>query len=77
MSLPEIPPLEPMSVQRYPYNIAIIVDNVVRQILNVPGSQAAIFMAGPTFVQVDTSVQNGYIYNPEDGTFAPMLTEEV
>lgn len=77
MALPEIPPLESAVNQRYPYNIAIVIDNVVHQVLNVPGSQAAIFMANPTFVQVDTSVLSGYIYDPATGTFsAQMVVDE-
>ena len=72
MALPEIPDLDiNPPAQRYAYNIAIVINNVVHQVLNVPGSQAAMFMAQPQFVQVDPSVLSGYLYNPEDGTFSP------
>lgn len=70
MALPEIPELQPVDNTYYPYDIAVIVDNVVYQVMNVSGQNAAILINQPTFVQVDgTAVREGYTYDPATGTF--------
>jgi hypothetical protein len=70
MSLPDIPAISEINSGRYPFNIAVVIDNVVYSVLNLPGSQAALYAAQPTFVQVDfNQVVTGSVYNPADGTF--------
>jgi len=72
MSLPEVPALETVSAaQIQPYDIAVIIDNVVYQLMNLDGNQAAIYLSQPTFVQVEYGkVRVGQIYDPTTGTFS-------
>lgn len=53
-SLPSIPDLiaPKYEVSPYPYDIALIVDDTVFQIMNVDGQQAAQFMSQPKFVRI-------------------------
>lgn len=70
MSLTPVPPLEIPVAPAEPYFIAMVIDGLVHEMVNVNGSQAARFLAQPTFVQVDIGTcQVGWTY---DGTnFAP------
>jgi len=53
-TLPEIPDLvaPQFEVSPHPYDIALIVDDTVFQIMNVDGQQAAQFMSQPKFVRI-------------------------
>lgn len=70
MTLPSVPPLETPSGPREPYFIAMVIDGIVHELVNVDGNSASRFLAQPTFVQVDqTTCGIGWIY---DGTsFTP------
>jgi hypothetical protein len=71
-SLPEIPELVQPEIERiapFPYDIALIIDDVVFQVMNVDGQQAAQLMRQPKFVRVtaDDYVKVGWKYI--DGEF--------
>lgn len=76
-SLPTVPglerpstPVEALSSENQ-YHIAVVIDGVVYQILQTNGKNAAIFLANPTFIQINQGdAQMGYTYNPTDGTFS-------
>jgi hypothetical protein len=70
MELPEVPELvapAPEHVPAYDYNIAMLIDNVVYQVMNVDSQQAAQFMSQPTFIQVGSDAKVGWQYI--DGKF--------
>jgi hypothetical protein len=70
MALPEVPELVPPApehVPAYDYNIAMLIDDVVYQVLNVDAQQAAQFMSQPIFVQVGLDAKVGWKY--VDGKF--------
>lgn len=64
-----------VDVPSYPYDIAVIIDGVVFQIMNVDGQSAAQFLSQPTFVRVTNtnSIKVGWVY--QNGEFAPPQTE--
>lgn len=72
-ALPQIPSLEVPAVQEVrsqPFDIAVIIDNVVYQVLNTDGQFAAQLLAQPKFVQVlPNEAKVGWIYNEADNTF--------
>lgn len=74
-ALPEVPQLiapNPQDVAVHPFDIAIIINNIVYQVWNTDGQFAAQLLAQPTFVQVHSGeAKVGWIYNPADGTFSP------
>lgn len=72
MALPEVPPIEDIVLTNpLPYDVAVLVDNVVYTTMNLDGNQAAIYLAQPTFVQVEyAQVRAGQIYDPATGTFS-------
>jgi hypothetical protein len=64
MSLEPVPPLQTPSGPREPYFIAVVIDGIVHELINVDGNSAARFLAQPTFVQVDqTTCGIGWSYN--------------
>lgn len=70
MTLPAIPEIAPIVVDTYDYDMAIILDGVVHQVINTTPQSAALFNAQPTFVQVDGNlVREGFLYDAETGTF--------
>lgn len=73
MSLPEVPPLEPIIAREtYDHNVAVIVDGVVYSVMNVSPQSAALFLSQPKFVQVlQGQAADGYLYNEETGEFSP------
>lgn len=76
MALPEVPELVPPApehVPAYDYNIAMLIDDVVYQVLNVDAQQAAQFMSQPTFVQVGFDAKVGWKYI--DGKFISPFDE--
>ena len=77
--LPPVPTIEearrpsPMA----PYDIALIIDNTVSQVINADGQYAAQMLAQPLFVQVNRKeVSQGDVYDPETGTFSTPVIEE-
>jgi hypothetical protein len=70
--LPEIPSLIPPAIETiasYPYNIAMIIDGTVYQIINVDGQTAAMYLSNPTFVQVAQDVARiGWTYDGSEFT---------
>lgn len=75
MSKKEVPPLQEPEIvyyARFPYDIALVIDNIVYQTMNVPGDMAAQYMAQPKFVQyINNSAHVGWIYDEETDTFSP------
>lgn len=72
-TLPGVPELEVPAVQEVrsqPFDIAVIIDNVVYQVINTDGQFAAQLLAQPKFVQVlPSEAKVGWIYNESDNTF--------
>lgn len=75
--LPVVPALERPAppVEATPgenqYHIAVLIDNVVYQMLQTNGKNASVFLANPTFIQVPLgAAQVGYTYDPATGTFS-------
>lgn len=73
LPLPAIPELEPIQnilAPKYDYFFAVVLDGVVYQTLNIDGQTAALYTAGPDFIQVEEGqVQTGYLYDAATGTF--------
>jgi hypothetical protein len=71
MSLEPVPELNtafPQYTEKY--FVAMIIDNVVYEVINVNGQSAAKFMRQPSFVQINVGdAVVGSVYNPETGTF--------
>jgi hypothetical protein len=74
-----IPNLEPMATipkPKYDFWLAVVYDGVVYQSLNIDGQTAALYMAGPQFIQVEQGeVQQGWTYDATTGTFAAQIPE--
>lgn len=70
MTLEPLPPLQAPTPPKEPFFVAMVIDGVVFEVLNIDGSSAARFLAQPTFVQVSqTQCASGWTY---DGTtFTP------
>ena len=70
-----IPPLEQIApLLRHPFNMALIIDGVVHQVMNVDGQTAAAFAAPHTFVQINYGdAQPGWTYDEATGIFAEPL----
>lgn len=71
--LPNIPELITPVVHNgsLDYSIAVLVDNVVYQVLNTDGQGAALFLSNPTFVQVNKDdIAIGQVYDPATNTFS-------
>lgn len=65
MALPEVPQLIPPAAEHVPsyeYNVAMLIDNVVYQVMNVDAQVAAQYMSQPTFIQVGFDAKVGWIY---------------
>jgi hypothetical protein len=73
MNKEEVPPLQEPEIVYYnyfPYDIALIIDNVVYQTMNVPGEVAAQYMSQPKFVQYTNNAAHvGWTYDEETDTF--------
>jgi len=70
-TLPPLPPVpQPVAIPTQPYFIALIIDGVVNQVMNLQGVDAARFMAQPTFVQIENGqAQMGWTYDAATGVF--------
>lgn len=68
----EVPPLQPLQVNYQPYFVAVIIDNVVHDVMNLDMHGAQKFLAQPLFVQVEQATTfAGSTYDPATGTFTP------
>jgi hypothetical protein len=57
--------------ERLPFDIAMMIDNVVYQVLNVDGQSAAQYLSQPTYLRVkEGETKVGWKYNPETKTFS-------
>lgn len=66
--VPELDILNSRNPEKLPFDIALIIDNVVYTIFNVDGQGAAQFLSNPTFARVtDNRVRPGDLYI--DGSF--------
>lgn len=69
-AVPELPASVPVHVY-YPFYVAMIIDGVVHDVLNVDGQTAARYLAQPTFVQIAKSDAGmGWVYDAVTGTFS-------
>ena len=70
--LPAVPELKSLAnVVIQPYDIAMIIDGVVYDTMNVDGQFAARLLAQPKFVQYAAgTVRLGYLYDEATGTFS-------
>lgn len=70
--LPAVPSLNPLTnIAVHPYDIAMIIDGVVYDTMNVDGQFAARLLAQPKFVQyAQGTVRLGYLYDEATGTFS-------
>jgi hypothetical protein len=77
-SLPNLPDLvqpNPPTPPIHDYNIAVIIDNTVYQVMNVDGQFAAQLLSQPTFVQVaHDQVKPGWLY---DGSTQSFTEQEI
>lgn len=69
-SVPEIPALKPLSVSYMPYWVAVVINGVVYDVMNIGADAAARFLAQPTFVQVQPS-EVGLGWNYDGTSFTP------
>jgi hypothetical protein len=70
--LPEVPALDTALpvVPLEPYNVALLIDNTVYEIINTNGQSAARFLSQPKFVQIGLNQCGlGWKYNPDTGEF--------
>lgn len=71
MTLPQIPSLEIPQVDVYEHDMAVILNGVVYQVINVSPQTAALYNEQPKFVQVDRNlVREGHLYDEATGTFS-------
>jgi len=72
-TLPSVPPLSPATgtpVPAQPYYIAVTIDDVAYQVMNLDGQTAALFLSNPKFVQCDATVAPGMTYNTNTNTWS-------
>lgn len=59
------------------YNLAIVKDGIVYEVMNVDGQQAALLLSGPTFVQIARGAAfAGDSYDAATGTFTPRPADQ-
>jgi hypothetical protein len=72
-NLPEIPSLSYPAAEHTPnheFDVAMIINGIVFQVINMDGNAAAQYLSNPTFVQVAPGqAKIGWTY--QDGTFSP------
>mgnify|MGYP006162102455 CR=1 FL=1 len=74
--IPDLDPIESIIAPKYDYFLAAVLDGIVYQTLNIDGQHAALYVAGPQFIQVEQGeVQVGYTYDAATGTFAAPIPE--
>jgi hypothetical protein len=74
-ALPIVPPLEPVGtlqtpVATQPYFVAVLIDDVAQQVMNIDGQTAALFLSQPKFVQCPKDVVPGMVYNQTANTWS-------
>jgi hypothetical protein len=82
MTVPSVPELRELtldSIVRYPYNVAVVVDGVVYDTMNIPGQTAALYLSQPKFIQFaeEQNVRVGYTYDEVTGIFVAAEIEIV
>jgi hypothetical protein len=66
---PELKPPYPEK-EPTPFNVATVVDNIVYQVQNLDGQQAALLLAQPTYIRINPGeAQTGWKYDPETKKF--------
>jgi hypothetical protein len=76
IQIPNLDPIESIPKPIHEFFLAAIYDGIVYQTLNIDPQTAALYVAGPTFIQVEQGqVQQGWSYDATDGTFAPPVPE--
>ena len=72
-TLPEIPSLNYPTAEQTPnheFDIAMVINGIVFQIINMDGNAAAQYLSNPTFVQIlPGRAKIGWVY--QDGEFLP------
>lgn len=72
LPIPDLEPIQSILAPKHDYFLAAVYDGVVYQTLNIDGQTAALYVAGPQFIQVEKGqVQTGYLYDSATGTFTP------
>jgi hypothetical protein len=70
---PKVPELKkpfPDAVFTLPFNVALVIDDIVYSVINCTGEQAAQYLAQPTFIQVaEDETKTGWKYDKESGKF--------
>jgi len=62
-----MPPPEP---EKFPFDIAMVINNCVYQVLNVDGDHAAMLLSQPTYIRFkNQEAKIGWKYDPETDTF--------
>ena len=76
MALKPVPPLPAAGVGivpvKDPYYLVMVIDGVAYNVMTLEGTEAAKFLAQPTFVQVEdvTGIVAGDLYDAATGTFS-------
>jgi hypothetical protein len=74
--IPDLEAIETIPKPKHDFWIAVVYDGVVYQSLNIDGQTAALYVAGPQFIQVEQGeVQQGWTYDAITGTFAAPIPE--
>jgi hypothetical protein len=74
-NIPELYP--PALPKTNPFDMALIIDGKVYQVMNVDGQTAAAFLAEHTFVQIEEGeAQVGWDYDPATGAFTKPAAEQ-
>jgi hypothetical protein len=59
------------------YNLAVIKDGIVYEVMNVDGQQAALLLSGPTFIQIPRGAAfTGDSYDSVTGEFTPRPADQ-
>jgi hypothetical protein len=70
LAVPELKKPFPDAVYRQPFNVALVIDDFVYNVINCNGEQAAQYLAQPLFVQVaEDETKVGWKYEKETGKF--------
>jgi hypothetical protein len=70
LEVPELKKPFPDAVYKLPFNVALIIDGLVYEIINCSGEQAAQFLSQPLFIQVaEDQAKVGWKYDKDSGEF--------
>jgi hypothetical protein len=57
--------------ERLPFDVVMLIDNIVYQVFNIDGQSAAQYLAQPTYLRIkDGEAKVGWKYDPETKTFS-------